>query len=163
MKYLIIAALVLCVSAVTAYARGRRQSPAPVPAKPVIPVTPVNDVKPLPPVEPVQPEVTPDDVQPEEVRMLMLVNMARKAAGLPLLIIDRTLQLRARRHSEWMHSTGRMVHSSDPGAENISTRGDTNATFNGWMNSSGHRTNMMGRYTRAGVAVSGAYWTLQLN
>lgn len=101
-------------------------------------------------------------IQPEEERVLTLVNLARKAAGLPVLMLDRVLHLQARRHSNWMARSG-MIHSSDPVAENIAINSTPESTVNAWMNSSGHRANILGGYQHAGVAVKNGYWTIQFH
>ncbi len=95
-------------------------------------------------------------------------NQERAESGLPALAIDPALMRSARRHATWMTRKRSLVHTSDPVAENIAMgqRSSTEA-LRAWMNSSGHRANILNRrYRRIGVAAYVAangtiYWCQQ--
>ncbi len=80
-------------------------------------------------------------------------NAQRARYGLPALAIDPNLMASARRHGNWMASYRQMVHSNMGVAENIAM-GQANAqqVLSTWMNSSGHRANILGGYRRIGVS-----------
>jgi len=100
--------------------------------------------------------------------LLGLVNQARAAAGVGQLSSSSALSQASCTHAEWMASTGTFVHSSPPGGlwgENIAW-GYTSvaAVFDGWMNSPGHRANILNSsYTLMGSCRSGTgnYWVQQ--
>ena len=60
----------------------------------------------------------------------------------------------ARRHAHWMSRNHTMQHTSAPVAENIAMgQNSPQEVVNTWMNSSGHRANMLNSgYSRIGVA-----------
>jgi uncharacterized protein YkwD len=88
---------------------------------------------------------------------------------LPPLAIDQRLMSTARQHCSWMARNGSMVHTTANVAENIAM-GQNNSleAVRGWMNSPGHRANMLNAsYRRVGAAAytgSGGrvFWCLQL-
>lgn len=109
----------------------------------------------------------------------------RTAAGLPALTPDPKLERAAIRQSAYMARAGRMVHDTGwrrdfatrmaqdgiaaPAAENLAHgRMDTARLFRMWVDSSGHRKNMLDpRFSRYGLAYAGTadgrrYWTLVL-
>ena len=87
-----------------------------------------------------------------EEALLKKINEQRKRYGLKALVLDPLVQARARRHCSWMARNHSMVHSAD-GAENIAMGyGTIDSAVNGWMNSSGHRANILGNYRTTGVA-----------
>lgn len=107
-------------------------------------------------------------VLPIEEALLERVNQHRIVNGLKVLVLDPVLKLRARRHCEWMTRNG-MVHSNE-GAENIAAYYSTvESVMQGWMNSSGHRSNILNPgWTRAGmvgyVGSNGVvYWCQQFS
>jgi len=97
--------------------------------------------------------------------LLGLVNQARAEAGLGGLSYDGTLVSESCAQSGWMASTGNFSHSSGGSrrAENIAYGySSAQAVFTAWMNSSGHRANILGAgYTRMGACLAGTYWTQQ--
>ncbi len=99
------------------------------------------------------------DLHPVEEAVIQRTNAERARFGLRPLIIDKVLMVRARRHTAWMTRSYSMTHSSGV-PENIAM-GQRSSTevVNTWMNSSGHRANILNAgYTRMGVA---AYATPQ--
>lgn len=94
-------------------------------------------------------------------------NAQRVRYGLPALEVDVDLMKGARKHAIWMARNRSLQHSHGV-AENIAMGYPTTAAaMNGWMNSSGHRANILNRsYRRVGVAAyqsSGGtiYWCQQ--
>lgn len=122
-------------------------------------------------------------------QVLDLVNAQRAAHGLPALAFDARLELAAQRHSEdqaanpGMWSPGRSPHTGSDGsslgqrvdrvgfpwrlvAENVAYGYSTPAAvMNGWMNSSGHKANILrSGVTHIGIGLAYAsngtpYWT----
>jgi uncharacterized protein YkwD len=110
----------------------------------------------------------------------------RRSAGLSVLSPDAQLEKAARQQAEFMAASGKMVHTTALGrdfltrvrgngiegaaAENIAHgRFGLDGLFAAWMNSSGHRKNMLDeRFTRFGLASAKAgdgerrYWALVL-
>lgn len=80
-------------------------------------------------------------------------NAQRARYGLPALEVDVDLMKGARKHGIWMARNRSLQHSHGV-AENIAMGyPTTGAAMNGWMNSSGHRANILNRsYRRIGVA-----------
>jgi uncharacterized protein YkwD len=113
--------------------------------------------------------LTADEIPlwPIEKQMLEQTNAQRQYYGLPPLQLDKDLLNSARRHCFWMASARSMQHTSDPVAENIAMGQRTTAeAVNAWMNSPGHRANMLGSYRRLGVAAyetydGTIYWCVQ--
>jgi uncharacterized protein YkwD len=104
-----------------------------------------------------------------ENRLLAAINVERTRYGLIPLVLDKTIHLRARRHCGWMANNNSMVHSVD-GAENIAMGyGNVEAAVNGWMNSSGHRANILNPgYSLTGISAyvspnGTAFWCQQFN
>jgi uncharacterized protein YkwD len=94
------------------------------------------------------------DLLPIEENIIKYTNAERAKYGLAALAIDRSLMKSARQHASWMARNRNLVHTRRPVAENIAmgyphSRGAVRA----WMNSSGHRANMLNRsYRRIGAA-----------
>ena len=109
----------------------------------------------------------------------------RSSQGLPALRADAQLERAALRQSGYMASSGRMTHRTGfgrdfssrmrsdgiegPAAENIANGGmELDKVFEMWMNSRGHRRNMLDpRFSRYGLAsakdeAGRKYWTLVL-
>ncbi len=109
----------------------------------------------------------------------------RSSASLAKLKPDSKLETAARRQAEYMAAADKMSHDtgrrrdfatrmkdggvSAPAAENLAHgRMDTGKVFQMWMDSTGHRTNMLdARFTRYGLAHATAadgrrYWALVL-
>ena len=161
--------------------------PAEVPAPAVeVPVTPE--------VPAVAPETTTDTPAPTaaassafapasaaEGEVLALVNTARAAAGCAPLVHDEGLATVARAHSADMRDRGYFDHTNPDGldpferadaagqtnarAENIAAgQPDPAAVMDAWMNSSGHRANILNCELRTlGIGVAegggGPWWT----
>lgn len=115
-------------------------------------------------------------------KVLNLVNQQRSAAGCGPLTLDNRLNQAATAHSQDMSQNNYFAHNSQdgrdpfqrmrdagypsPGAENIAQGyADEQAVVDGWMNSPGHRANIlncslhtMGLGTASSPA-KGIYWT----
>jgi len=109
-----------------------------------------------------------DGLLPIQVNIVKYTNAARARYGLPALEIDKDLVKSAEKHCSWMTRNRRMVHTRMPVAENIAMgQRDSQMVLRAWMNSSGHRANILnGGYRRIGVAAyrtpSGTiYWCQQ--
>ena len=103
-----------------------------------------------------------------EENIVKYTNEERKRHGLPPLEVDVKLVDSARRHAIWMTRNRRLQHTSQPVAENIAVGyPSSQSVVRGWMNSSGHRANILNRsHRRIGVAAyvtaSGTiYWCQQ--
>jgi uncharacterized protein YkwD len=106
-------------------------------------------------------------LHPVEQNIVQYTNAERQRNGLPPLTIDHSLMSSARRHCAWMARSGSLVHTTGMVAENIAM-GQQNSlhAVKDWMNSPGHRANMLGGYTRIGAAAyTGAggqvFWCVQ--
>ncbi len=116
-------------------------------------------------------------VDEEEFRAILGLNQFRMRSGLRPLLIDLLLVLVSRGHSSDMQRFGFFSHNSpvsgkstfssrarqlgaSASAENIYMGSYSgNAANNAWINSSGHRANMLGSYTRVGVGRIGGFFT----
>ncbi len=89
-----------------------------------------------------------------EKSIIHFTNLERARYGLPELQVDRNLMDSARRHATWMTRSRRLQHTSQPVAENIAMgQPDSQSVLRSWMNSPGHRANILNRsYRRIGVA-----------
>jgi uncharacterized protein YkwD len=90
---------------------------------------------------------------PCEQNMVDNINKSRAAHGLRPVVVDQTLMEGTRKHAAWMAERHSMVHA--PGwRENIArSQPHSAAVHNTWMNSSGHRANILYRgATKVGVA-----------
>ena len=111
-----------------------------------------------------------------EQELLALHNQARAAAGLAPLVLDSKLSQSAQKHTQWMWQHNVLTHDengvpftqrlNDVGyswwaaGENIAQGYRTpTAVFTGWMNSPGHRANIMsGRFQQVGFGNGGVWW-----
>ena len=105
---------------------------------------------------------------PIEKNIAEFTNQRRKQHGLPPLQIDENLVKSARRHAIWMARNRRLQHTSQAVAENIAMGySSSQGVVRGWMNSSGHRANILnGGYRRIGTAAyetadGTVYWCQQ--
>jgi len=116
-------------------------------------------------------------LDPEEARAVLALNLTRNLLGLPALMIDLKLCEAARDHSQDMQKLGFFSHESPvPGkktpwdrakrfgttasAENIAAGyQDGRAANLGWFHSPGHHRNMLGNHRRVGVGRAGGYFT----
>ncbi len=142
----------------------------PTPSKPV-PTTP-SPTKSAPTPAPTGSTPAKSAEQTLEAEVSRLINEQRTANGCAALTLDDKLTAAARGHSAWMARTGTLSHTGDggstfvtrakaagyaqPSAENIAMGyRSTKEVVDGWMNSSGHRTNILNcRSTTAGVGVA---------
>jgi uncharacterized protein YkwD len=96
-------------------------------------------------------------------------DVQRARFGLTPLKTSKRLMQQARRHAQWMASSGNFRHGSDGAAENIAWgQGDSSEAVGDWMNSSGHRANILGGYTHMGAAWARGsdgrlYWVQQFS
>lgn len=115
-------------------------------------------------------ERSPIDAEfhPLQQRIVERVNRERQSHGLRPLTIDRRLMRSARRHANWMALSRNLQHTHDSVAENIAMgQHSSDQAVRDWMNSPGHRANILGSYDRVGAAAITApdgtvYWCLQL-
>jgi uncharacterized protein YkwD len=129
-----------------------------------------NAVKPPagPPVVAQKAAVPEIPLHPVEKNIIERTNAERERRGLRRLIPDLGLLRSARRHGSWMTRSRRLQHTTAPVGENIAMgQNDSAEAVRSWMNSSGHRANMLNsRYTRVGAAAYTAnngriYWVIQ--
>ena len=103
------------------------------------------------PAKAVEPELA---LYPIEENVIQRTNEERVRNGLEPLKMDQKLVRTARRHTIWMVNNRSLSHGNDAVAENIAM-GQSNSTeaVRTWMNSSGHRANILNRrHRRIGVA-----------
>ena len=112
---------------------------------------------------------------PEEDRATELVNQSRNSVGLPGLPINIDLYLKAQGWSNQLANSQRLYHSNlaDGNGYNWARLGENvgygysiEQVHNAFMNSSGHRANILdGGFNRIGVGVTrdggGRYWVVQ--
>jgi len=115
-----------------------------------------------------------------------LTNARRAQYGLPALSVNGALTNAAQAHSADQAAVRRMSHAGTDGSdvsarldrvgyaysawgENVAAGyGDAGGVMNGWMNSSGHRANILnGNYTQIGIGLAYSangtpYWTMDL-
>ena len=103
-------------------------------------------------------ETTPQEPKlkllPIESNIITQTNQERARYGLPALAVDHSLMKSARGHAEWMTLSRSLMHTSQPVAENIATgQQSSEEAVQCWMNSSGHRANILNpSYRRIGAA-----------
>lgn len=152
-------------------------APTPVAEKPV-------EQKPATPSQPVQekPATPAASISAIEQQVLTLTNQERAKGGLKPLAADAPLMASARAKSSDMSTNNYFAHNSPTlgspfdqmkasginyksAAENIAMGQRTpEEVVKGWMNSPGHRANIMnGNYTHIGIGydAQGHYWTQQ--
>jgi uncharacterized protein YkwD len=105
---------------------------------------------------------------PTEVAVVEHTNAERARYGLSPLALDSSLTQTARQQAWWMTRHRTMQHGNYPVAENIAMgQRSSGEVVRSWMNSSGHRANILNRrHRRIGVAAyttsSGTtYWCQQ--
>ncbi len=103
----------------------------------------------------------------DEHDFLRLLNQSRTSAGMPALVSDASLAATSRTWSATMASQGRISHATNLGqvaasiepawrkiGENVGVGYDAQGLHNAFMNSPGHRDNIMGSgYNRVGIGV----------
>ena len=103
-------------------------------------------------------ETSPQASKPKlltiESNIVRHTNAERARFGLPALEVDGSLMDSARTHATYMTLSRQLVHTNQPVAENIATgQSSSEEAVNCWMNSPGHRANILNRsYRRIGVA-----------
>lgn len=99
-------------------------------------------------------ESSEDDLLEIEKNIIAHTNAERARYGLPPLEPDNRLMSTARRHCAWMASRRNMVHGRYGVAENIAMgQPHSQSVVRSWMNSSGHRANILNRgHRKIGVA-----------
>lgn len=127
------------------------------------------------------PRLSPDQASYYEAEVVALTNEQRAAHGCPVLRDDSRLRAAATGHSVDMRARDYFAHDtpdgvtpwtrveaqgySDPSAENIALgQPDPQAVVDAWMNSAGHRANILNCSSKAiGVGVrfgpDGPWWT----
>jgi uncharacterized protein YkwD len=107
------------------------------------------------------------ETESPEMSVISQTNAQRARHGLAPLAVDSQLMSSAGRHAQWMASNRNLSHGHGV-AENIAMgQGSAGEAMRSWMNSSGHRANILGSgYTRIGVAVAYSsngtpYWCQQ--
>jgi uncharacterized protein YkwD len=102
--------------------------------------------------------------------VLSLVNSQRAAGGLPALSVNWTLVSNSQARSNHMATANTFGHSGQNVNENVAAGYDSPAAVvSAWMNSAGHRANILNSsYTQFGAGYAycrgtqyGTYWTLQ--
>lgn len=93
-------------------------------------------------------------LHPIEQAIVDRTNAERRQRGLPELELDVKLLKSARRHAAWMTRNGALRHTTQQVAENIAMgQRSSSEALRSWMNSSGHRANILSRgHRRIGVA-----------
>lgn len=91
-----------------------------------------------------------------ERSVIAITNLERTRRGAKPLMPDRNLMESARKHAAWMSVSGVFRHGNARAAENIAMgQRSSNSAMKSWMNSSGHRSNLLASgHGRIGV---GAY------
>jgi uncharacterized protein YkwD len=100
----------------------------------------------------------------DEDRFLQLINAERAANGRPGLAMDGALRELARAHSATMAGAGHIFHNSNLGAqapagwralgENVGMGGAVDGLHIAFMNSPGHRANVLGDFDKAGIGIA---------
>lgn len=156
--------------------------PSPKPeAKPEVKPDPRPETKPEVKPNP-KPEARPEvdtSINNFEQRVVELTNVERAKQGLPALKMDNELSKVAKLKSQDIQSKGYFDHNSPTygspfdmmrqfgisyrsAGENIAKGQRTpEAVVNAWMNSEGHRKNILGNFTHIGVGYieNGSVWT----
>ncbi len=156
------------------------QTPIVPEQKPEIPEEKPEQKPEKPEEKPETPEQKPSQLHAFEKRVGELVNAERVKAGLKPLVLDESLSLKARVKSQDMAKNNYFSHNSPTygtpfemmqsmgvsyrsAGENIAMGQRTpEAVVQAWMNSEGHRANILNRsYTHIGVGyvANGNYWT----
>lgn len=93
-------------------------------------------------------------LHPVEQSLIDRTNAERARYGLHPLMPDRNLIISARQHAAWMTNRRALQHTRQSVAENIAMgQRDSADALRSWMNSPGHRANILNRsYRRIGVA-----------
>ncbi len=121
----------------------------------------------------------------QQQQVVDITNQRRAEYGRPAVRVNSALSTAAQRHSEWQARNATMSHTGSGGssagqriaatgywacawAENVAAgQPDAQRVMSSWMNSAGHRANILGNYREIGVGLaysSGGtpYWTMVL-
>jgi uncharacterized protein YkwD len=122
-----------------------------------------------------EPKPDPGGSSPKsESKFAASINSYRESKGLAGLTRNGSLDSEARAWAKHLAEAGKLSHSSlgrllppwSAAAENVGTGGSVKSLFNALVDSSGHRTNMLGDYTNFGIGVwidgDGRLWTAHL-
>jgi len=137
------------------------QAPAAVPV--------VDQKAPIVSDKPASVEPAIDNMAEVEKQLLEATNAQRARYGLRALIPHSGILQNCRNHCNWMARMRSMTHQSGPYAENIAMGQSTvHDVVNTWMNSSGHRANILGGYTYAAMTMytdanGTAFWCQQFS
>ncbi len=94
-----------------------------------------------------------------EFEVIRLTNIERQKLGRAPFAVRGPLVDGCRQHSNWMARGGGLNHASGQFAENIAWNQRTpREVVTSWMNSPGHRANILGRYRFIGVSDASYYW-----
>jgi uncharacterized protein YkwD len=91
-------------------------------------------------------------------QVFALTNQYRQQNGCKALIRNSYAEKAAQGHADWMNTTGTFSHT---GANVAYGQKDAQAVMTAWMNSPGHRANILNcKFTRIGVGLAGTrnYW-----
>lgn len=101
--------------------------------------------------------------------ILAHTNQARQEQGLPTLALEPHMTAVAQAWSEQQESAGQMSHNVNystqipagwsAAAENVAYGYAVDAVVQAWMDSPGHRANILGDYDSIGIGVSNGYYT----
>jgi len=94
--------------------------------------------------------------------MVKHTNAYRVRNGLQALEADPKMMAQAQEWAVWMHRNGSLNHSGMPYGENIAMGSTTGRGWiNQWINSSGHRANILSNWDKIGCGYSGT-WACQI-
>ncbi|MCF4120388.1 CAP domain-containing protein [Antribacter sp. KLBMP9083] len=143
----------------------------------VVPAEPSASPEPSASASAAAAEGGPEVLTPEAAAVVELTNAERAAAGCPALTVDERLTAAARLHSEDMVAQGYFDHTSldgrtpwdrakaqgytNPSGENIAAgQPDAEAVVRAWMDSPGHRENILNcDFREIGVGEVDQVWT----
>ncbi|MDP4095102.1 MAG: CAP domain-containing protein [Bacillota bacterium] len=168
-----------CVGAVSSKYLKVLSSSAPAPAKTTPPKTTPPKTTPAPTTPPktTPAPATPAGISADEQTLLNLVNKARADAGVGPLAFDMALVKTARLKAQDMVANNYFSHQSPTygspfdmmrqfgitfktAGENIAGNSTVKGAFDAWMNSSGHKANILNssfNYTGIGISPSSTY------
>lgn len=99
----------------------------------------------------------------DEQQVLALVNKVRAGHGLPALRLAPALRAGAQAHSDAMAAANHLHHGSVGGrvrAENVAMGYQSaEEVVAGWLESPGHRANLLGDHRSMAIGRSGDWWT----
>ena len=167
-----------CVGAASGnFLQAAGSAPAPVPAPAPKPATGTAPPKTSSTAKPLQPVAPPAGISQEEQTLLNLVNNARANAGAAPLAFDVNLVKTARLKAQDMVDNNYFSHQSPTygspfdmmkqfgitfrsAGENIAGNSTVQGAFTAWMNSPGHKANILNGsfdYTGLGIVTSPTY------